>query len=112
MASQPEEDYATVDDLAAFTHAELEARERPSPGVGVLTNLFRVMYAASMATEEGQPITFEVTWIDPRNPDPSPPERIVADRWTAVLFASSIPLTTRTLVKAAKATDPRTSSFA
>lgn len=70
------------------------------------------MYAASMATEEGQAITFEVTWIDPDNPDPLPPERLAADRWTAVPFTSPIPLSTRALVKAAKATDPRTSSFA
>ena len=70
------------------------------------------MYAASMATEEGQSITFEVTWIDPDNPDPDPPGRLVADRWTVVPLASRIPLTTRALVKAAKATDSRTSSFA
>ena len=70
------------------------------------------MYAASMATEEGQRITFEVTWIDPDNPDPRRPRRIVADRWTAVPFSSGIPLTTRALIKAARATDPRTSSFA
>ena len=81
-------------------------------GVETLTRLFRVMYAASMATEEGQSITFEVTWIDPKNPDPDPPERIVADRWNTVPFASAIPLSTRALVKAAKATDQRTSSFA
>ena len=70
------------------------------------------MYAASMATEEGQAITFELTWADPENPDPDPPERIVADRWTAIPLASRIPLTTRAIVKAAKATDPRTSLFA
>jgi hypothetical protein len=112
MANESEDNYATIDDLAEFTDVELEACERLSPGASTLTKLFRIMYAASMATEEGQSITFEVTWIDPENPDPDPPERIVADRWTAVPFASSIPLNTRSLVKAAKATDPRTSSFA
>jgi hypothetical protein len=70
------------------------------------------MYAASMATEEGQSIVIEVTWIDPDDPDPHPPERLVADRWAVVPLASPIPLTTRALVKVAKATDPRTSSFA
>jgi len=112
MASEFEGQHATVAELARFTHDQLEAHRRLSPGVDALTALFRAMYAASMATEEGQRITFELTWIDPDNPDPEPPERIVADRWTAVPFSSRIRLTTRALVKAAKATDPRTSSFA
>jgi len=68
--------------------------------------LFRIMYAASVATEEGQSITFDITWIDPENPDPDPPERIVSDRWTVVPFKSRIPLTTRALVKAAKSNRP------
>jgi hypothetical protein len=111
MATSADE-YATVADLAAFTHDELEAHRRQSPGVEVLTKLFRAMYAASMATEEGQTITFDLTWIDPDNPDPDPPQRIYSDRWVAVPFSSTIPLTPRALVKASKATDPRTSSFA
>ena len=112
MANDPEGTYATIDDLAMFTHIELEERDLTSPGVETLTKLFRIMYAASMATEEGQSITFDVTWINPENPDPDPPKRVVADRWTTVPFSSTIPLTTRVLTKAAKATDPRTSSFA
>ena len=31
------------------------------------------MSAASMVTKAGQPVIFEVTWIDPRHPDPDPP---------------------------------------
>jgi hypothetical protein len=104
--------YSTADDLAAFTNSELEDRNLPSPGTERLTDLFRIAYAASMATEEGQPITFEITWIDPENPDPDPPKRILADRWTTVPFTSRLILDTRALVKAAKATDPRTSAFA
>ncbi len=107
-----EADYATVDQLAVLTHEQLDARARRSPGVETLTALFRIMYAASMATEEGQSITFELTWIDPENSDPNRPERVVPDRWTTVPFASSIPLGRRALVKAAKSTDPRTSAFA
>lgn len=112
MVSEFETPYATVNDLARFIHKELERYQRLSPGIATLVSLFRTMYAASMATEEGQAITFELTWADPENPDPAPPGRIVADRWTAIPLASRIPLTTRALVKAAKATDPRTSSFA
>lgn len=112
MVTSSEGEYATAADLATFTHDQLESHQRPSPGVSTLTALFRAMYAASMATEEGQEITFELTWINPDNPDPDPPQRIVADRWSSFPFTSRIPLTTRALVKAAKATDPRTSSFA
>ena len=112
MTRETRSSYATVADFAKFADEQLKENGRSSPGIIVLTELFRVMYAASMATEEGQKISFELNWIDPQNPDPDPPERIVADRWTAVPFASKIPLTPRALVKAAKATDPRTSSFA
>ncbi len=70
------------------------------------------MYAASTDTEEGKPVIFELTWIDPDNPDPDPPRRFVADRWTAVPLSVQIPVTARSLVTVAKATDPRTSSLA
>ncbi len=106
------DEYATVAGLAAFTHDQLEAHRRHSPGVEVLTKLFRAMYAASMATEEGQTITFDLTWIDPNNPDPDPPQFVLPDRWATIPFSSAIPLTSRALIKASKATDPRTSSFA
>jgi Probable sensor domain DACNV len=70
------------------------------------------MYAASMVTDGGQPIALELTWIDPGNPDPDPPERFAADRWTTVPFSARIPVTAASLVELAKATDPGTSSLA
>ena len=104
--------YGTVQDLAAEVHTQLGIQSRPSPGPKILSDLFRSMYAASMVTEEGQAVTFELTWIDPGNPDPDPPGRFVADRWTTVPLSPQIPLTASSLVEVAKATDPRTSSFA
>ena len=65
-----------------------------------------------MATEEGQSITFDLTWVDPDNPDPDPPQNVYPDRWATVPFSSTIPLSSRALIKASKATDPRSSSFA
>jgi len=112
MTTPPEAQYATAAELAIFIFTQLQERQVSSPAIGVLTNLFRTMYAASMATEEGERITFEVTWVDPNNPDPKRPRRIVADRWVTVPFSSRMALTTRTLIKVAMATDPRTSSFA
>jgi hypothetical protein len=108
----PSDEYATVADLAAFTHSQLEVHRRPSPGVEVLAKLFRAMYGASMATEEGQRIAFDLTWVDPDNSDPDPPQNVYSDRWATVPFSSKIPLTSRVLIKASKATDLRTSSFA
>lgn len=70
------------------------------------------MYFASLKTEESQPITFHAVYLDPDNPDPHPPRRIVRDRWSYVRLAEPIPLTIPHLVKIAKASDPRTSSFA
>ena len=61
MASASETRYGSIYDLARFTHDQLELRGRISPGYVTLAALFRVMYAASMATEEGQAITFELT---------------------------------------------------
>jgi hypothetical protein len=108
----PANEYATVADLAAFTHDQLEVHRRQSPGAETLTKLFRTMYHASMATEEGQTITFDLTWIDPDNPDPDRPPYVFSNRWVTVPFSSRIALTSRALIKASKATDPRTSSFA
>jgi hypothetical protein len=104
--------YGTVQDLAAEVHTQLGIHSRPSPGPKILSDLFRAMYAASMVTEQGQPVIFELTWIDPDNPDPDPPGRFVADRWTTVPLSEQIPISARSLVTVAKATDPRTSSFA
>ena len=54
----------------------------------------------------------QVVYLDPANPDPDPPERITKDRWEVVRFAEPIQLSVANLVKLAKATDPRASSFA
>lgn len=70
------------------------------------------MYFVSLKTEESQPITLHVVYLDPDNPDPNPPSRIVKDRWSCVRLANPIPLTIPNLVKIARASDPRTSSFA
>jgi hypothetical protein len=104
--------YGTVQDLAAEVHSQLGLHSRNSPGPKILSELFRAMYSASMVTEGGRPVTFELTWIDPDNPDPDPPERFRADRWTTIPFSARIPVTATSLVEVAKATDPRISSFA
>lgn len=99
-------------DLAEAVRSELRKRASTFPKLEVLVDLFESMYFASLKTEESQPIVFHVVYLDPENPDPNPPERIVKDRWSYVRLAKSIPATISNLIKIAKASDPRTSSLA
>jgi sensor domain DACNV-containing protein len=98
--------------LAEAIHSELELRGPDSPALEILTDLFETLYFVSLKTEELQPITCYIVYLSPENPDPKPPERIVKDRWSYIRFVEPIPFTTPNLVKLAKASDPRTSSFA
>jgi len=70
------------------------------------------MYYASLAQEEGQPITFHIVFIDPTDPDPNPPSRILSDRWGFVRLGAREPFSLGNITKLAKASDPRTSSLA
>ena len=78
----------------------------------MLTQLFDVMFYASLETEERQPITFDLTYLNPADPDPHPPRGPRPDRWRVVPLEKPFPFSIRNLVKVAKASDPRTSSFA
>lgn len=99
-------------DLARAVYSELKMRGSTCPPLVVLNHLFESMYFASLKSEESQPITFDVVYLNPNNPDPHPPRRIRKDRWSYVRFDKAIPITIANLAKVAKASDPRTSSFA
>ena len=99
-------------ELAEATFVELQNRTVPCPKLEVLVELFELMYFVSLKTEETQSIVFHVVYLDPNNPDPNPPQRIVHDRWSVVRFAKPITASISNLVKLAKASDPRTSSLA
>lgn len=99
-------------DLAQAVYRELTRRHDERPTLEVITQLFETMYFASLHTEEAQPITFHVVYIDPNNPDPKPPRRIVKNRWSYVPLAQPVGFSMTNLVKLAKASDPRTSSLA
>ncbi|HEX9928636.1 MAG TPA: hypothetical protein VGB02_08885, partial [Pyrinomonadaceae bacterium] len=99
-------------DFAHVVYTELEKTVFGSPKFEILNDLFESMFFASLKTEEQQPITFHIVYLDPENPDPDPPRRIVKNRWSYVKFAESIPATIPNLIKIAKASDPRTSSLA
>src|SRR5437667_2585779 len=99
-------------DLARSVHAELNRRNIKCPSISVLERLFAVLSFASLKTEEGQPINAHIVYLNPKNPDPFPPETIRPERWQNFSFSKRIELTVSNLVKLAKASDPRTSSFA
>jgi hypothetical protein len=98
-------------DLADRVLKHFSTKPPGFPSRGVLVGLFETMYFASLETEEGRPIVFHIAYIDPKNPDPDPPKRIVADRWSYVPL-QRLRLNIQTAVKLAQATDPRTSSLA
>lgn len=102
----------TPKDLASAVHLELLQRGASPPRLEVLVELFDAMYYASLKTEESRPVLFHIVYVDPKNPDPSPPDSLVHDRWRCVSFSPRIPLNSSKFLKIAPASDPRTSSFA
>ncbi len=70
-------------DLASAVISALPKLDAPEMAIRVL---FETMYFASMRTEEGSAIAFHIVYLDPENPDPKPPKRIIQDRWTHVPF--------------------------
>src|SRR5688572_18380809 len=90
-------------DLAQSVKSTLLKRFSRSPDLRVLTELFELMYFASLRTEESQPITFHVVYLDPRNPDPDPPQRPPGDRWNCIKLDKRVPANIPNLIKTAKA---------
>lgn len=99
-------------DLASHVHSQLIARKEHPPSAKVLTKLFDTLYFASLKREETQPISCRVAFIDRKQPDPDPPERITADRWRFFDLSHDLPLTVRNLVKLSTAVDPWGSTLA
>ena len=98
-------------DLADVLCKELRQRKLLCPALEQVVTIFETLYFASMRTEEGQSLSCHIIFLDPANPDPQPPEKIVNDRWSYVPFSTPILFSVSDLVKIAKASDPRTSSF-
>jgi len=101
-------------DLAAHVHGKLQHSRvaLATPPLKVLEDLFECLFYTSMKTEESDLIKVAVTLIDPSNPDPSPPRKVVLERWSCVAFGQRIALETKTLAKLSKAADPSCTSLA
>ena len=97
--------------LAESVCAELRKRHVEAPDEKIIIDLFETMYYSSLRTEESEPVTFHLVFLDPALPDPKPPRNPVKDRWSYIPFAEPIEFSISNLVKISKSTDLRTSSF-
>lgn len=102
----------TAKDLAQNVFSELKVRKLAHPSLSILRSLFESLYSASLHSEESRPITFDIVYLNPKDPDPKPPPRIRLSRWRCARLSNRLPLTTANLIKLSKASDPRTSSLA
>jgi len=104
--------YYTSKDLARTVFSELKARKLSHPRLNNLISLFQSLYSASLHSEESRPITFDIVYLNPKDPDPKPPPNIRLARWKYFRLSETLPLTVANLIKISKASDPRTSSLA
>ena len=98
-------------DLARAVQSEIKRRSGV-PSLEALISLFETMFFASIKTEESEPIIFNIVYLNPDNPDPNPPKRILQDRWENVKLKRRKILNLSNAIKLARASDPRTSSLA
>jgi hypothetical protein len=107
----PKELFAYPANLATAVVSRLR-RNGNKISKATIQELLEVAYFASMRTEESEPIRFSLVYIDLRYPDPDPPERIVADRWSVVRFEQPIAFNVANLVKISKSIDYSCASLA
>ena len=107
-------EHSKPQDLAILVQKKLKLTKGnlPTPQLSVLEDLFTCLFYTSMCKEESDLIRVTVTIIDPENPDPNPPKKIVSERWSFVRFEKPIPMNTKSLAKLSKAADPSSSSLA
>lgn len=98
--------------MASALHREVARHHKDAPQEAVIAELLETLFLVSLETEEGEPITLHIAYLDPAKPDPSPPPHPPPNRWSCVKLVNRVPLTVPALAKLAKASDPRTSSFA
>ena len=99
-------------DLAKHILAQLRSRVENPPSREILKKLFEAMYFASLKSEEAEPISCRIAFVDRNSPNPSPSERKVANRWKCFPLDRSVRLNDRNLVKLSQAVDPWGSTLA
>lgn len=98
-----------ITDLSQALHEELANRNNSAPERTILESLLEIMFFCTLARDEREPIRFDITYLDPKNPDPNPPRRIRSDRWIFVRFTQPLNFDIASIAKVALATDHRTS---
>jgi hypothetical protein len=101
----------TPRNLAECVCAELRKRHVRIPDERIIIDLFETMYYSSLRTEESEPVTFHMVFMNPAQPEPRTPKYRVRDRWSYVPFAHPVLFSVPNLVKIAKSSELRTSSF-
>ena len=99
-------------DLARRVSNYVLKRGETPPKLRVLERLFEVLFFASLHREEAAAISCRVAFMNRLSPDPRPPQRIVADRWSYFPLTKDLPLTVPNLVKLSQAVDPWGSTLA
>jgi hypothetical protein len=98
-----------ISDLAQALQSELNDRGADTPDLAVLEKLLEVVFFATLSREESQPIKFDLTYLDPLNPDPFPPQILRSDRWVFVPLSEPLQFDIPSISKVALATDHRNS---
>lgn len=99
-------------DLARFIRGRLRELHFRAPALASIEELLEVAYFASMRTEEAERILCDIAYINMNNPDPVPPGRVVANRWSYVRFEQPMPLDVKNLVKVSKSIDSECAALA
>ena len=82
------------------------------PRIDILIDLLHTAFLTSIATEEATPITCSLAYVNPRDPDPDPPERLRHPRWRIIPLKKPVAYAVAQLSKLAIAADPATSILA
>lgn len=101
----------TPKNLAEAVCSALRKRRGFVPDEKVIVELMETMYYSSLRTEESEPVIFHMVYLDPEHPDPKPPRTPYRDRWSFIPFSEPVHFSVSNVVKIAKSTDLRTSSF-
>lgn len=98
-----------ISNLVNVLIAELSSRKEIAPTREILESLFTITFHSTLEKEEGKSIRFDLAYLNPDDPDPSPPISTRHDRWVPVKFMEPLPFEKKSISKVALATDNRTS---
>jgi len=108
----PKRGIDTVSDLSKIVRKRMISLGRACPSLQALHDLFQTLFSASLYREEAADLLFDIVILDPAEPDPNPPPQPTLDRWDSYSFSTPLQASLQNIVKLARASDRRASSFA